>query len=168
MSRPTEGRAPASPGVVAQPSWRWIGRHLAWLLPAKINRQDACATGSPESAFENKQLISDCDWRADANRLEEIFRHEFRHPDAAVGSGIAREISGMHSNSSMNAHKIGHRCALEVSPGRLRIDAQLDIWLYHIIGGINVIAVFARNMAHILLLNREMPDRSVQSFAPGG
>src|ERR1700720_173527 len=128
---------------------------------AKINRQDACATCSPVTAFENKQLISDCDWRADADRLEEIFRHEFRHPDAAVGSGIAREISGMHSHSSMNAHKIGHGCAFEMSPGRLRIDAQLDIWFYHIISGINVITVFGRDVIDVLLLNREMSVRSI-------
>src|SRR5436189_4471274 len=130
--------------------------------PCKI----ACATGSAVTAFLSKQLIGDCDWRSDADRLEEIFRHEFRHPDAAVGSGIAGEISGMHSNSSMNAHKIGHRCALEMSPGRLRIDAQLDIWLYHIIGAIDVIAVFARNMVHILLLNPATAARSGHSFAP--
>ena len=120
------------------------------------------------TAFQNKQLISDCDWRADADRLEEIFRHEFRHPDAAVRSGIAGEISGMHSNSSMNAHEIRHGRALEMSPGRLRIVAQLNIWLYHIISRIDVIAVFGRDMIHILLLNREMADRSVQSFPPGG
>jgi len=67
----------------------------------------------------------------------------------------------MHSNSSMNAHKIGHRCAFEMSPGRLRIDAQLDIWLYHIIGGINVITVFGRDVIDVLLLNREMSVRSI-------
>jgi len=74
----------------------------------------------------------------------------------------------MHSNSSMNAHKIGHRCALEVSPGRLRIDSQLDIWLYHIIGGIYLITVFGRNVIDVLLLNREMSVWSIQPFAPGG
>jgi len=94
------------------------------------------------TAFQNKQLISDCDWRADADRLKEIFRHEFRHPDATMRSGITREISGMHSNSSMNAHKIRHWGAFEMSAGRLRIDAQLDIWFYHIISAVNVITVF--------------------------
>ena len=74
----------------------------------------------------------------------------------------------MHSNSSMNAHKIGHWGALEVSPGRFRIDAQLDIWFYHIISGINVIAVFGRDVIDVLLLNREMSVRSIQPFAPGG
>ncbi len=78
-----------------------------------------------------------------------------------MGSGIAREISGMHSNSSMNAHKIGHGCSFEMSPGRLRIDAQLDIWFYHIISGINVITVFGRDVINVLLLNREMSDRSI-------
>src|SRR5438067_8155149 len=107
------------------------------------------------------RLICDRDWRADADRLEEILRHELRHPDATVGGGIAREIASMHSNSSMNAHKIRHGCAFEMSPGRLRIDAQLNIWFYYIITSIDVIAEFARNMVHILLLDREMADRGI-------
>ena len=73
----------------------------------------------------------------------------------------------MHSNSSMNAHKIRHGCAFEMSPGRLRIDPQLYIWLYHVISGIYVITIFGRNMVHILLLNREMSNWGVQSLAPG-
>ena len=109
-------------------------------------------------------LVSDRDWRADAHRLKEVFRHEFRHPDATVRSRIAR----VHSDSSMNAHKIGHGRALEMSAGRLRIDPQLNVCLYDVISGINVIAIFARNMVHSLLLNRKMAERSVQSFAPGG
>ena len=116
------------------------------------HRQDACVLAP---------LVSDGDWRADANRLKEIFRHEFRHPDATVGSGVAREVAGMHSNSAVNAHKKRHGRAFEMSARRLRIDAQLDIWFYHVISGINVIAVFTRNMIHILLLNREMAERSV-------
>ena len=74
----------------------------------------------------------------------------------------------MHSNSSMDAHKIRHGCAFEMSPGRPRIDAQLNIWFYYIITSVDVIAEFARNMVHILLLDREMADRSVQSFPSGG
>src|SRR5439155_10987537 len=79
----------------------------------------------------------------------------------------AREIAGMHSNSSMNAHKIRHGCAFEMSAGRLRIDPQLYIWLYHVISGVYVITIFGRNMVYILLLNREMSNWGVQSLAPG-
>src|SRR5438046_3190493 len=114
------------------------------------------------------RLICDRDWRADADRLEESLRQELRHPNAAVGSGIAREIASMHSDPSVNAHKIRHGCAFEMSAGRLRIDPQLYIWLYHVISGIYVITVFGRNMVHILLLNCEMSDWGVQSFAPSG
>src|SRR5205809_3860456 len=114
------------------------------------------------------RLICDRDWRADADRLKEILRHELRHPDATVGSGIAREIAGMHSNSAVNAHKIRHGRTFEMSARRFRIDPQLYIWLYHVISGIYVITVFGRNMVHILLLNCEMSDWGVQSFAPSG
>src|SRR5207247_6957184 len=111
------------------------------------------------------RLICDRDWRADADRLKEILRHELRHPNAAVGSGIAREIAGVHSDPSVNAHKIRHGCAFEMSAGRLRVNAQLDICFYHVVSGINVITIFGRNMVHILLLNGETSNWVVYSFA---
>src|SRR5947199_6740397 len=156
--------------LVAQPSWLWAGR-ASCLAPYSLQSTPKAfgvgPTGSPPRVrpaadkMPVLRLICDRDWRADADRLEEILRHELRHPDATVGGGIAREIASMHSNSSMNAHKIRHGCAFEMSPGRLRIDPQLYIWLYHVISGIYVITIFGRNMVHILLLNREMPDWSV-------
>src|SRR5213082_1785968 len=156
--------------LVAQPFWLWVAwaSSLApYSLQSILKAFGVGPTGSPPRArpVADKvpvlRLICDRDWRADADRLKEILRHELRHPDAPVGSGIAGEIAGMHSNSSMNAHKIRHECAFEMSAGRLRIDPQLYIWLYNVISGIYVITVFGRNMVHILLLNREMPDWSV-------
>ena len=106
-------------------------------------------------------LVSYRDWRADAHRFKEVLCHEFRHPDATVGSGIARQIARVHSDSSVNAHKIRHGRAFEMSAGRFGIDPQLNVCLYDVISGIHVITIFARNMVHILLLNRKMAERSV-------
>jgi len=92
---------------------------------------------------------------------EKVFGHEFRHSDAAVRSGITGQITSMHPHAIYDAHEVRHGRAFEMSAGRLRVDAQLDIWFYHIISGINVITVFGRDVTNVLLLNREMSDRSI-------
>src|SRR5438552_1470669 len=111
----------------------------------------------------NEELIRDRDRSADANGLKEIFRHEFRHANATVGSRIARKISSVHSHASVNAHKKLHRRAFKMSARRLRIDSQFDVRFHHVVVRIDVAAVFRRNMVYILLLNGEMSDRRVQS-----
>jgi len=84
--------------------------------------------------------------RSNGNGFKEIFRHEFRHPDAPVRGWIARQISRMHSDTTDYAHEIRHGRTFKVRPGWLRIFAELDIGFHHIIGVINVIPVFARNI----------------------
>src|SRR5436190_727921 len=116
----------------------------------------------------DNELVRNCDRGADTNGPKEIFRHEVRHANAAMGSRIARKISSVHSDTSVNTHKIWHRRTFKMSARRLQIDAQFDVRFYHVVGRIDVIAVFCRNMVYILLLNGEVSDRGVQSFTSRG
>src|SRR6266568_6348338 len=100
--------------LVAQPSWLWPDR-ASCLAPYSLQSIPKVfgvgPTGSPPRVrpVADKvpvlRLICDRDWSANTHRLKEIFRHKFRHPDATVGRGIAREIASVHSDPSVNAHK---------------------------------------------------------------
>ena len=86
-------------------------------------------------------LIRDRDRSTGRKRLEEILRHELRHPNATVRCGIARQITGVHSDTIDDPHKKRHGGAFEMrARGLLIIHGNVR---HHDISGIiNEVAIF--------------------------
>src|SRR5438270_12136587 len=66
-------------------------------------------------------LMTDANGRAGRDGLEEVFRHELRHANASMGSGITRKISRVQPDAAHDPHEIRHRRAFEMRPRRFRI-----------------------------------------------
>lgn len=60
------------------------------------------------------------DRRTNRNRMEECNRLLFGHSDAAMGSRITREVTGMKTDAGCELHKISHRRINKPGPGRRR------------------------------------------------
>src|SRR5258708_24052191 len=91
------------------------------------------------------------DRRADIDVVIENLSHFPRHPDAAMGSGIPRQIALVHTNSSGYAHKIWHWCPHEVGARWDWVFAVLDIFLNYVAHRVRVITVEARCVVRIFL-----------------
>ena len=104
-----------------------------------------------ESRVSPISLVADRHRRAGGNGLEEILRHKLRHPNAAVGGRISRQIARVHADAADNAHEIGHGRAFEMRARRLGIFADVDIWDDDVARGVDVVAVFARDVRHVFL-----------------
>src|SRR5437016_537549 len=86
-------------------------------------------------------LIRDRDRSPAGNGLEEILGHELRHSNATVRCGIARQITGVHSNTIDDAHEERHRRAFKMRSWRFFI-VHGNVRHYDVAGVINKVAIF--------------------------
>src|SRR5687767_8019977 len=91
--------------------------------------------------FPGRRLMGNGDRRAVRDRAEEVLRHEFGHPNAAVRGWITWEVARMKPDTAYHAHEIGHRCTFKTSTGRLRVFVHVDVGHDDVIRGVHVIAI---------------------------
>src|SRR5689334_2095722 len=95
--------------------------------------------------------IRDRHWSPGLDRPEEVFGHEFRHPDASMRCRITGKISGVHADSANDSHEIRHGCAFELRAWRLLVLLDVDVRDNHIALSIDEIAVFTRDVILVFL-----------------
>src|SRR5262245_10216781 len=83
-------------------------------------------------------------------------------------SGVAGQIALMHSNTSSDSHKEGHRRAFENRARRFGILTYVDVLLNNVTRRINVIPVEVGGMIMVLLHNLIVANWGIMAFASGG
>src|SRR5678816_447361 len=94
-------------------------------------------------------LLADGHRRARGDGVEEILRHEFRHPDATVRGGITRQVAGVQADATHNAHEIWHRGTAEGRSRWLRIFVRSHVWHHDVP---SVVHVIAEEVRHVILI----------------
>ena len=106
---------PARAAVLPPPRKRRRRRHEAW-RKARICKSIAASHqwGLPLPCVASRWRASEHGDRSiNIDGIEERNCQLFRHPNTPVGSGISRQISGVHSISAGKTHEVMHRSGNE-------------------------------------------------------
>jgi hypothetical protein len=88
--------------------------------------------------------------RADRRVIEKRFRHFFRNTDAAVRSGVRRDVALMHRVAAAEEHRKRHPRAVVMRALGPRILARVDIGFHDIAQIVDVITEHGRDVRRIL------------------
>ena len=90
------------------------------------------------------------DWRPNGRVLEKRLRHFFGDANAAVRSGVRRDVPLMHRVTATEKHGVRHARSVVMRAGRLAVLADIDIRLGDVAEVINVIAKDSRDVGSVL------------------
>ena len=108
------------------------------------------------------------DWRPNGRVLEKRFRHFFGDANAAVRSGVRRDVALMHRVTATEKHGVRHARAVVMRAGRFAVLADIDIRLGDVAEIIDVIAKDSRDVRSVFGQDRVLTGRSTEPRFPGG
>ena len=105
-----------------------------------------CCGGPHAIFFQNSatRLVDDCYLGAERGVLEKTFCCSLGETDAAVGSGVAGQVPGVHSDAAVDSHEVGHGCSSKRSSWRATMGFYPDIGFNDIPRRIDIVAVKVR------------------------
>ena len=120
--------------------------------------------------FQNSaaRLVDDRYRCAERGVLKKTFCCSFGEADAAVRSGVAWEVSCVHSDAAVDSHEVGHRCAPECSARRATMGFYPNVGFNDIPRRIDIVAVKVRCVVFIFLDHLESAGRSAISHTASG
>lgn len=106
--------------------------------------------------------------RADTDLLVKFLGHVAGEADAAVGGGVAGEVTLVHADAAIDAHEVKHLRALEPRAGRPGIDAVVDVLQDDVAVEVLVVAVDGGFVVDVLFHDAVAAGAGVVALGAGG